>query len=404
MPNEPAPTTVARPCELRRDLRAAIAMVASYRPGTRFVWPDRENAPIDELRGYERELRRAGLPLLIEDRSASRDIFNRAFPLLALVFVGQILGALNLSWSFLGNIGAVVGAVAVVLIGITALNRLRGREALAIPEDVGPVELAGFVLIPPLLPLMFGGQWASALVTAGGNLLLLLIVYLSYGLGFGSILQWASRRLVRQIRASFDLVARALPLLLVFANVLFLTAELWQVSLTLSHLFAAFFVVALALLASAFVGVRIPREVAAIEREVDADGPPLSRAQRFNVGLVMFVSQALQVLVVSVAVAAFFILIGALLVNQEMRNYLMQQDGTVLLAFDLFGEPVEITRELLRVSVGIATFSGFYYAVAVLTDSSYRAEFLTEFTDELRETFEIRSRYLDLRAQAGAAA
>ncbi len=100
---------------------------------------------------------------------------------------------------------------------------------------------------------------------------------------------------------------------------------------------------------------------------------------------------------VSAAVAGFFIVVGALLVNAQMRDYLMSDNGTALLAFTLFGEPVEITRELLRVSVGIAAFSGFYYAVAVLTDSSYRQEFLTEFTDELRDTFEIRSRYLDLR-------
>src|SRR5205085_6218713 len=116
-------------------------------------------------------------------------------------------------------------------------------------------------LIPALLPVLFGGQTTSAMVTAGGNIVLLLVVYLGFGLGLGSIFQWASRRLVRQVRASFDLVARALPLLLVFANVLFLTAELWQVSLTLSRAFAALFVMLLGLLAGAFVGIRIPREV-----------------------------------------------------------------------------------------------------------------------------------------------
>lgn len=200
-----------------------------------------------------------------------------------------------------------------------------------------------------------------------------------------------------QVRASFDLVTRALPLLLVFANVLFLTAELWQVASTLSHVFAAVFLLILAGLAIAFVSLRIPREVYAVEKDVDPDGPALTRPQRFNVGLVMFVSQGLQVLVVSAAVFGFFMVIGALLVNAEMRQYLLNAPGTILLSFQFLGEPIEITRELIRVSVGIAAFSGFYYAVAVLTDSGYRAEFLTEFTDELRETFEIREKYLDLR-------
>ena len=54
--------------------------------------PRPEIPAMDELRAYEHELRRAGLPLLIEDYTAGGDIFNRAFPLLALVFLGEMLG------------------------------------------------------------------------------------------------------------------------------------------------------------------------------------------------------------------------------------------------------------------------------------------------------------------------
>jgi hypothetical protein len=39
------------------------------------------------LADYERRFRRAGLPLLSEDFSARSDVFNRAFPLLALVLL-----------------------------------------------------------------------------------------------------------------------------------------------------------------------------------------------------------------------------------------------------------------------------------------------------------------------------
>jgi hypothetical protein len=50
---------------------------------------------MDELAAYERRLRRAGLPLLIEDYSAYEDIFTRAVPLLSLVVTGQLLGAVD---------------------------------------------------------------------------------------------------------------------------------------------------------------------------------------------------------------------------------------------------------------------------------------------------------------------
>jgi hypothetical protein len=43
------------------------------------------------IRELERRFRSAGLPLLAEDYSATEDVFNRAIPLLAVVFVLEIL-------------------------------------------------------------------------------------------------------------------------------------------------------------------------------------------------------------------------------------------------------------------------------------------------------------------------
>jgi hypothetical protein len=50
--------------------------------------------------------------------------------------------------------------------------------------------------------------------------------------------------------------------------------------------------------------------------------------------------------------------------------------------------------ELLRVAAAIAAFSGLYYAIAVLTDATYREEFLSELTDEMRASFAARVSYL----------
>lgn len=46
---------------------------------------------------------------------------------------------------------------------------------------------------------------------------------------------------------------------------------------------------------------------------------------------------------------------------------------------------------------GLAAFSGFYFAVAMLTDSTCREEFLTELTDELSASFSARAEHLRLR-------
>ena len=53
--------------------------------------------------------------------------------------------------------------------------------------------------------------------------------------------------------------------------------------------------------------------------------------------------------------------------------------------------------ELLRVAGGLAAFSGFYFAVAMLTDSTYREEFLEELTDEMSSSVRRRAEYLRLR-------
>jgi hypothetical protein len=355
---------------------------------------------MDDLAAYERRFRRAGLPLFIEDYSAGEDVFTRAAPLLTLVFLGEMLGAIQLDWSLPANLAAALGGLAVLLVAFGVVNRIRDRPFWSFPEDVGRVELATFVLLPALLPLIFGGQLGSALATAGANAVLLLVVYAVVGYGLLSIVRWASRRLLAQLRASLDLLTRALPLLLVFANVLFLTAELWQAARTMPTAFAVLLVGLLGFVGAAFLITRVPREVRTLEREAGGEGPALTTRQRLNVGLVMLVSQGLQIAVVSLAVFAFFVLLGVLMVSDTVREQFMGTGGHVVLRLELFGEPVQITRELLRVSGGIAIFSGLYWAVAVLTDSTYRTEFLEELTEEMTETFRARSEYLALRARA----
>ena len=178
------------------------------------------------------------------------------------MFLAEVFGALNLDWSVWANVAAVAAALAVILVAISALNRARGRPAAAIPQDVGPVELTGFVLVPALLPLIFGGQWVSATVTAAGNLFLLGLIYAVVGLGLVSILRWTLGRLVGQLRASLELFARAVPLLMIFSVVLFLTAEVWQVFTTVELASLAILTGLFVVLGTTFLIARLPREVA----------------------------------------------------------------------------------------------------------------------------------------------
>ena len=317
-----------------------------------------------------------------------------------MVLVVEALFAVNDEWPLWANALVLVGAVAALVAAAALVNALRGSAAFALPKDVGAVELAAFVVIGGLLQLI-GGQATSALVVCAGNLALLLALYVWFAFGVASILRFTGRRVPEQLAAAVDLLARAIPLLLLFSVVLFINTEMWQVFAGMNGATFAATSLLLAAVGSAFLAVRLPREVGRVERDVAA-GPPLQRRERINVGLVLFVTQALQIVLVVLAVGAFFMAFGALVVPADVIDSWTGTPGRQILALHLGDIEVRMTVELLRVSAGIAALSGLYYSVAVLTDSTYREEFLGELTGDLSSVFADRARYLELRRQVTA--
>jgi hypothetical protein len=348
---------------------------------------------------YERRFRRAGLPMLVEDWSAREDVWTRASPVLALVLIVEVLLAANHNWPVWANALVLLGAAAALVAAVALLNRLRRRPAFALPEDVGVVELGGFVAIGGVLQLI-GGQTTSAWVVCAVNAGLLLLLYGWFAYGLASILRFTGRRVGEQLAAAVGLLARAIPLLLLFSVVLFLTTEMWQVFAGMNDATLGATGALLVVVGSTFLVVRLPREVGRIERDV-TPGPTLQPRQRVNIGLVLFVTQALQILLVAVAVGAFFVAFGALAVSPDATKSWIGSEGRQLLSVSLGDIHLRVTVELLRVSAAIAAFSGLYYSVAALTDSTYREEFLEELTGDLRSVLADRVAYLELRRGAG---
>ncbi len=348
---------------------------------------------VDEL---ERSFRRAGLPTFIRGYSA-RQAFAKALPLLTVVFVLEILNALNFAFGFWTNVGFLAGGIAISLGIIGVLNLARGQPFLSVPRRVGLSEMIVFVLVPSVLPLLFGGQEKSAGITLVGNTALLGLVYLVLGFGAVSILEWAVRRFVSLFAASLTVLVRALSLLLFFLLVIFFTTETWQIW-TVPRM--PKFVAATALfvlLAAGFLLLRLPGSVRGLERETELQGEHLSRPQRINVGLVMFLSQFLQVVFVAFAVWLFFVVFGSLLVSAGVREAWLGQQGTELLRIPFFADTVVvITEELLRVATGMASFAALYYAAATQLDEAYRDEVVERIAEQMKETFARRAEYLGL--------
>ena len=87
-----------------------------------------------------------------------------------------------------------------------------------------------FVLAPPAIPLVFGGQWRSALAATIGNLLLLVVIYLGTSYGVVPLTRWAGARTVRELEQVISLLVRTLPLLILFITFIFLQNEAWQIT------------------------------------------------------------------------------------------------------------------------------------------------------------------------------
>jgi hypothetical protein len=138
----------------------------------------------------------------------------------------------------------------------------------------------------------------------------------------------------------------------------------------------------------------------------DDDGDPtaareLSRRQRLNVVLVVLFSQAVQIVIVSVAVGVFFTVLGLLLVPREtVASWTgVEPDALhVLVSWHLGGRELVITEPTLRVAGFITAFAGLQFTMNLLTDPTYRAEFREEVVAEIRQAFAVRAVYLDRRS------
>jgi hypothetical protein len=370
----------------------------------------------EERRRTEQWFISRGLPHFIEDYSASKDIFTRALPLLTLVFLVEMFTALSFDWPWWANLLALLGGFCLLTAMLAALNAIRHQRLLSLPRSVGAVEVGFFVLAPPVLPLVFGAKGTVSAVTIATNIVLLTVIYFFTSYGVFPMTRWAASKMWSQLGALTRLLTRALPLLLLFVTFLFLNPDTWQVA---GHLYGIYFASSLllfTLIGSAFVLARLPREIGDLNNftsaeeirievaEAGLDGSafsdsivdvPMTRKQWGNTGLVVLVSQGIQVLLVGFIVAMFLLVLGMLTIRPETEATWIGGVPNELFSVPFGHERLILTEELLRVSVFLAAFSALYFTVVALTDSTYREEFFRDVVSEVRQALAVRVVYLD---------
>jgi hypothetical protein len=227
----------------------------------------------------------------------------------------------------------------------------------------------------------------------------------------------------------FGALARGLPLLLVFATFLVLTAELWQVAAALKM--RDLLLVASILVAAALVLMLVAsnEEIAARQRAVTAEeavrqlesgdlgvsdaskdvlrqlvtsddtepeaAAPVAGLARVNLLIVLMVYECLALVPAAVIATVLFFAIGRLAVSPELAAEWVYGDGTDPALGRTFTEAPLWDQPWSRVALLLGALSLLYLAVTVIFDTERRAEFFRGADGALRQRLAMRKVYME---------
>jgi hypothetical protein len=380
---------------------------------------------VDEI---ERWFVARGLPHFVETRETAWEIWGRAAPLLAATYLLLGLYALDLSeWSLTENLVAAVAIVGAAVLTWVIANAMRGRPWFDRPHEVGPVELAAFIIVPAVASLVVG-QPLDALKTVIIAVVILAVLWAITSYGVLALLGWAWQRTWSQLSTLLNVLARALPMLLLFSAFLFINAEAWQVAGTLTGIVYVAVLGIFFLLGATFVLIRIPalmrslnqfdswHEVAelaattpaaavldALHEPTDED-PRAERPtirQRVNIGLLTIFSQAIQITLVGLGLTGFFVLFGFLAIPESTTlTWTGLGEMDVLFRWPVGDRDLVVTGPLIRVAAFLGAFGAMYFTVLLSTDALYREEFADDVGPQLRQALAVRCVYRTARRRA----
>ena len=372
----------------------------------------------------ERWFVRRGLPHLIDDYTATDDIFTRMAPFLAGVVFLEFFLAFGDRWTGWSQAVAFLGGIAALVGGVVLVNRIRGRRSFQLPDDIGVWELALYVVLP-IVPTVIGSQGSAvdnAVSVVAFNLVLLAVGYVVTSWALIPMMRWSFGQVRRQVADVANLAMKSLPTLLIFSAFIFINAEMWQVANDFTLPLFGMVMLLLVGIGGIFIFVSVRRltvdlarfsawgdvrprcantpveEIIPADDEPAPDTPPLVRRAEWNVNLLLFVAQGIQVLLVSLVITTFYVVFGLLTVREEtllqwttVGELTYERDWAVDIA--IFGTDLIFTRQLLLVALFIGMFSGLNFAVQVITDDTYREEFIADMTAEVRDALAVRAVY-----------
>jgi hypothetical protein len=294
-------------------------------------------------------------------------------------------------------LGVIVLVVPLALVVGRTVARIRSRRTQSI-VSIGSVAIA-------LCASLFQGGLAEVPTT----IIAVAVVLAATATGIGAVLGWALRLTVTQLSAMGALFVSALPVMLLTV-VVFFNGYVWILASTISQarLFLAlsflFAVTAAFIVSTSWSRVRPMLESVASPHgaEHDLSGTPfaamperpapdpLTRAERFNVILVMAATQIAHLLVVAICTASIFFVLGLIVLSPELLAKWSgggPSDGTIL------GVTLPVPQSLIHMTLVLCALTFMYVSARSVGDDEYKRDFLTPLIEDLHTTLVARNRY-----------
>jgi len=398
------------------------------------------NVGVNEFdrRAVETWFRRRGLPLVVRSEKRGSRLLQRSVP--ALVFLLTVDPLLSLLAVLIdvpvaeferrvNNPAYVFGLLAVTVAALVVPVALGFLASKVMPRigTRGRWIVAGTVLVLnvavlPLIDWRTGLRaylWVSLTINVVATLLVLFAVYF----GAGSILGWGLRKALSELGAVGKMATKALPLLILVVIFAFFSTEMWQIADALQRWRLWLVVLLFAVLAVLFMAARLDEELRKMIDKVSTDpvddlagvlrdtplagfttdqpvvAPKLSRGERANISLVLFLAQLLQIAVLTVLVFGVLIVLGALAIDWTVIDVWLGP-GKSKEPGSLFGIDLPLPRALVQVSLFLSVFSGLYFTASAATDQHYREAFFDPLLDDVRVSLAARQVYLARRDDA----
>jgi hypothetical protein len=380
--------------------------------------------PVSDMRGVHEWFLHRGLPLVLTRRVRSRALIERSAPMVS--GIGATI-ALTMTLAELTDGDPDFGYA--IRLGVLTLLLVAAPFALYLLHQVGTTlseagrrSAALLVMALFVFGLPFAGSGFSGLAAAeviGFAIVAVIAIWLTY-VGIGSIVLWAFRFAWVQLGALGTLMSRALPLLMLTVLVYF-TGELWQLSARTSRERLWQTIGFLALVAIIFMVSTIRDEVHALreDRAGRSDGASLlagtplaipegtqplrtklSLAEQVNVVAVMVVSQAIQVVLFTAGLFAFFLVLGIVSVPDDVAVLWSSEQSCAVgeppCPGTWFGIHVPVPQTVVHMSLFVAVLSGLYFTVSTSVDPLYRQRFFDPLIADVAVSLAGRDAYLEM--------